>query len=48
VIEDPSLDVHRCVLQTVLGTTELGIESQLKEVEQGLFDLMAQRPTSRS
>ena len=47
VIEDPGLDAHLCVLQTVLGTTELGVEPQLKEVEQGLFDLLAQRPQSR-
>jgi hypothetical protein len=32
------------VISTQLGTTEIGIESQLKEIEQGLFDLMAQRP----
>jgi len=44
VIEDTSLDIHRCVLQTALGTTELGIDTQMKEIEQGLFDLMAQRP----
>jgi flagellar assembly protein FliH len=44
VIEDASLDGQRCVLQTALGTTELGIDTQMKEIEQGLFDLMAQKP----
>lgn len=44
VIEDPALASDRCILQTELGTTELGIEVQLKEIEQGLLDLLAQRP----
>ncbi len=46
VEEDPSLQIDQCVLQTDLGTTELGIEVQLKEIEQGLMDLLAQRPKS--
>ena len=33
-----------CILETELGSTELGLESQLKEIETGLFDLLAQRP----
>jgi flagellar assembly protein FliH len=44
VIADASVPDDRCVISTQLGTTEIGIESQLKEIEQGLFDLMAQRP----
>lgn len=44
VIEDPGIPPDRCVLQTVLGTTELGIETQLKEIERGLMDLLAHRP----
>lgn len=44
VVEDSALEMDRCVLETVLGTTELGTEVQLKEIEQGLFDLLAQRP----
>lgn len=44
VVDDPALEMDRCVLQTELGTTQLGIEDQLKEIEQGLLDLMAQRP----
>jgi flagellar assembly protein FliH len=44
VIEDPALEGDRCVLQTTLGTTELGLEVQMKEIEQGLLDLLAQRP----
>lgn len=44
VIEDPGIPPDRCVLQTLLGTTELGIETQLKEIERGLMDLLAHRP----
>ena len=44
VVEDPTLELDRCVLQTEMGTAELGIEAQLKEIEQGLFDLLAKRP----
>jgi len=44
VVEDAALEMDRCVLQTSLGTTELGTEVQLKEIERGLFDLLAQRP----
>lgn len=43
-VEDPALDEQRCVLETHLGKTELGWEVQLKEIEQGLLDLLAQRP----
>jgi flagellar assembly protein FliH len=47
LIEDPTLDEQRCVLLTHLGKTELGWEVQLKEIEQGLLDLLAQRPQSK-
>jgi flagellar assembly protein FliH len=46
VVEDPAMQMGQCVLQTSLGTTEVGVEVQLKEIEQGLFDLLAKRPTS--
>jgi flagellar assembly protein FliH len=46
VIEDRGLAMHHCVLQTVLGNTELGPEVQLKEIEQGLLDLLGQRPAA--
>jgi flagellar assembly protein FliH len=45
VVEDPALEIDHCVLQTGLGTTELGVEVQLKEIEQGLSDLLAKRPS---
>jgi flagellar assembly protein FliH len=44
VVEDSALEPDRFVLHTELGTTELGIEAQFKEIEQGLLDLLAQRP----
>ena len=37
VVEDPTLDAGRCVLETALGHTELGLDVQLKEIEQGLL-----------
>ena len=46
VVDDAALEAGRCVLQTTMGTTELGVEAQLKEIEQGLTDLLAQRPRS--
>jgi flagellar assembly protein FliH len=33
-----------CVLETSVGTVELGIEAQLGEIERGFFDLMQKRP----
>jgi len=46
VVEDPAMAMDHCVLQTALGTTEVGVEVQLKEIEQGLLDLLAKRPTT--
>jgi flagellar assembly protein FliH len=44
VVDDPALAIDRCVIETNVGTTELGLEVQLKEIERGLADLMALRP----
>jgi len=41
---DNALDPNRCQIGTELGVTELSLEGQLKEIEQGLFDLLAQKP----
>ena len=46
VVEDSSQAPDQCVLQTELGTTAIGPEVQLKEIEQGLLDLQATRPGS--
>jgi flagellar assembly protein FliH len=44
---DSSVAAHNCILETQLGTTELGLDVQLKEIEQGFFDLLAQRPDNK-
>lgn len=44
IVEDPALAMERCQLRTATGTAELGLEVQLKEIEQGLTDLLAARP----
>lgn len=41
---DATLEQNRCQIETELGVTDISLESQLKEIEQGLFDLLAQRP----
>ncbi len=47
IVEDPALQPDRCKLQTSMGVAELGIEVQLKEIEQGLTDLLAARPREK-
>ena len=47
LVGDPDLEPSRCILETELGTTEIGLETQLKEIEQGFLDLLAQRPGTR-
>ena len=44
IVEDSALEPRDCKLETELGTTDLGLDAQLKEIEQGFFDLLAQRP----
>lgn len=45
VTENAEIPPGRCVVHTELGTTEIGPEIQLKEIEQGLLDLQAAKPT---
>jgi flagellar assembly protein FliH len=47
VVGDEELSQRDCLLLTELGTTNFGLDSQLKEVEQGFFDLLALRPVTR-
>ena len=47
VIEDEGLTNQDCLVETELGSTNMGLDSQLKEVEQGFFDLLALRPDAR-
>jgi flagellar assembly protein FliH len=44
---DPLVEAHNCILETDLGSTQLGLDAQLKEIEQGFFDLLAQRPDDK-
>jgi len=44
IVEDFSLGPKDCRLETQMGTAELGLDAQLKEIEKGFFDLLAQRP----
>jgi len=45
VVEDGHLGPADCVLETDLGSANFSIDAQLKEVEQGFFDLLSQRPS---
>jgi flagellar assembly protein FliH len=42
--EDSAVARGECRIETSLGSTEVGLESQLKEIETGLLDLLAARP----
>jgi len=44
VAEDSSLSPQDCVLETEMGTVHMGLDAQLKEIEKGFFDLLAQKP----
>ncbi len=44
IIEDSQQGPDDCILETDLGSANFSIDAQLKEVEQGFFDLLAQRP----
>jgi flagellar assembly protein FliH len=44
---DATLETNQCQIETELGVTKLSLEAQLKEIEQGLFDLLTQRPAQK-
>jgi|HubBroStandDraft_1064217.scaffolds.fasta_scaffold22081_2 flagellar assembly protein FliH len=46
IVADPAQLPDRCTLETAMGTAAIGLELQLKEIEQGLMDLLAARPES--
>jgi len=46
VLDDAALASGECRIETSLGTTDIGLESQLKEIETGLIDLLAERPSA--
>lgn len=47
IIGDAALKHGECVLETEIGSTQISLETQLKEIEQGFFDLLEQRPQVR-
>jgi flagellar assembly protein FliH len=47
LVGDPEIQPGRCILETELGTTEIGLDTQLQEIENGFLDLLAQRPGSK-
>ena len=48
IVEDAAIAPDRCILETSMGTAELGMEIQLKEIEKGLMDLLAARPEKKT
>jgi len=44
IVEDTAQSTDSCSLETSMGTAAVGLEVQLKEIEQGLMDLLAARP----
>lgn len=47
VIEDPQVGDQDCLVETELGSAQFGLDAQLKEIQQGFFDLLALRPAER-
>ncbi len=47
LVGDSSVQVGSCLLETNMGTADMGLDAQLKEVEKGFFDLLAQKPDSQ-
>jgi flagellar assembly protein FliH len=46
VVGDPSLPNGRCIMETDMGSTQISLDTQFREVERGLLDLLALRPAS--
>jgi len=44
LVGNPGLKRGECALETEVGSTQISLETQLKEIEQGFFDLLDQRP----
>jgi flagellar biosynthesis/type III secretory pathway protein FliH len=47
IVEDPSTPMDQCSLRTSMGVADLGMETQLREIEKGFMDLLAARPPSK-
>jgi flagellar assembly protein FliH len=48
VIGEESFADGDCVVETEVGSVDLGVRAQLAEIERGFFDLLEQRPVSAS
>ncbi len=48
ILGDLSLTAGECVLETHLGTVELGVKAQLEEIEKGFFDLLHHHPAAHA
>ena len=48
VLDDTALAPGECRIETSLGTTDAGFDAQLKEIETGLMDLLAERPSAEN
>jgi flagellar assembly protein FliH len=46
VLGDLNLRAGECILETRLGTVELGVKAQLEEIEKGFFDLLHHHPAA--
>ena len=47
IVADSNLELNECILETDMGSADFSIDAQLKEIEKGFFDLLAQRPAGR-
>lgn len=47
LLGDPALPHGECTIETEVGSTQISLDIQLKEIEQGFFDLLEQRPRVR-
>jgi flagellar assembly protein FliH len=47
IVGDPALQPNACFIETELGVANMALDAQLKEIETGFFDLMAQRPNPK-
>jgi len=43
VVVDTTLAGDHCVLQAEAGSSEISLDSQLQEIENGFFDLLRER-----
>ena len=46
ITEDADLAVGDCLLETEMGTVNFSLDAQLKELERGFLDVLAQRPAA--